>query len=109
MTRLSDQPPSYIKMGADGIAISADGQRLFYCALASRKVYSVSVDALVNEQVDDAQDMRVNLRTNPLLNARSRPFSFPRSAWECITGGLLPPLKVGASRLQEQSYEAQAE
>ena len=29
----------------------------------------------------------VNLRSNPLLNARSRPLSFPRSAWECITGG----------------------
>ena len=29
----------------------------------------------------------VNLRLNPLLNARSRPFSFPRSAWECITVG----------------------
>ena len=55
MTRLPDQPPSYIKMGADGIAISADGQRLFYCALASRRLYSVSVDALVNEQLDDAQ------------------------------------------------------
>ena len=31
----------------------------------------------------------VNLKPNPLLKGRSKPFSFPRSAWECILGGLL--------------------
>lgn len=55
MARQPGQPPQHLKLGADGIAISADGQRLFYCALASRKLYSVSVDALVNEQLSDAQ------------------------------------------------------
>ena len=38
-----------MKVGADGIAISADGQRLFYTPLVSRKLYSVSVDALADE------------------------------------------------------------
>ena len=33
-------------MGADGIAISADGSRLFYCPLGSRRLYSVATDAL---------------------------------------------------------------
>ncbi|MDF5706289.1 MAG: L-dopachrome tautomerase-related protein [Nostoc sp. S4] len=55
MSRPPNQPPSYIKLGSDGIAISADGSRLFYCPLASRKLYSVSVDALSNEQMTDAQ------------------------------------------------------
>ncbi len=55
MSRPPNQPPSYIKLGADGIAISADGKRLFYCPLASRNLYSVSVDALANQQTSDAQ------------------------------------------------------
>lgn len=50
MNRPPNKPPSPIALGADGIAISADGKRLFYCPLASRRLYSVSVDALANEQ-----------------------------------------------------------
>lgn len=40
-------------MGADGIAISADGARLFYCPLGSRQLYSVDIDALVERSLDD--------------------------------------------------------
>ena len=36
-------------MGSDGIAISADGKRLYYCPLSSRRLYSVSTDALADE------------------------------------------------------------
>ena len=42
-------------MGSDGIAISADGKTLYYCPLASRKLYSVSVDALVDRSKTDAE------------------------------------------------------
>ncbi|MFC8190656.1 L-dopachrome tautomerase-related protein [Cellulomonas sp. NPDC057328] len=42
-----------VAMGADGIAISADGSRLYYCPLASRRLWSVSVDALVDRDLDD--------------------------------------------------------
>lgn len=42
-------------MGADGLSISSDGKRLFYCPLASRKLYSVSVDALVDRSKTDAE------------------------------------------------------
>ena len=49
------RPPQYLKMGADGIAISADGKRLFYCPLAGRRLYSVSVDALVDPAMTDEQ------------------------------------------------------
>lgn len=55
MNRPPGQSPSRITIGADGIAISADGKRLFYTPLASRRLYSVSVDALVNEQLSDQQ------------------------------------------------------
>lgn len=41
-------------MGSDGIAIGADGARLYYCPLGSRRLYSVSVDALIDRSVDDA-------------------------------------------------------
>ncbi|MGY2079545.1 L-dopachrome tautomerase-related protein [Modestobacter sp. SYSU DS0657] len=49
-----DAEPQPVAMGADGIAISADGARLWYCPLASRHWYSVSTDALVDRGSDDA-------------------------------------------------------
>ncbi len=53
--RRPGQPPQFITTGADGIAISADGSRIFYCPLASRRLYSVSTDALLNQSLTDAQ------------------------------------------------------
>jgi sugar lactone lactonase YvrE len=55
LNRPPNQPPSPLKIGSDGIAISADGKTLFYCPLAGRRLYSVSVDALANEQLSDEQ------------------------------------------------------
>jgi sugar lactone lactonase YvrE len=55
MQRPPGQFPKYTIIGADGIAISADGERLFYCPLASRKLYSVSVDVLANPTASEAQ------------------------------------------------------
>lgn len=43
-----------VKMGANGIAISADGARLYYCPLANRRLYSVATDALVDRSLDDS-------------------------------------------------------
>lgn len=40
-------------MGADGIAIGADGSRLFYCPLGTRRLYSVATDALVDRTLDE--------------------------------------------------------
>ena len=42
------------KVGADGIAISADGARLYYCPLASRRLYSVATNALADRALDAA-------------------------------------------------------
>jgi sugar lactone lactonase YvrE len=56
---LLERPPDGrvkpISIGCDGIAISADGARLFYCPLASRRWYSVSTDALADRSVSDDQ------------------------------------------------------
>jgi len=51
MQRKPGQPPQPLKMGSDGIAISADGDKLFYCPLASHHLYSVSTSALLDEQL----------------------------------------------------------
>ena len=53
LERLADGPAKPVLMGADGIAISADGSRLYYCPLASRHWYSVSTDALVDRGIHD--------------------------------------------------------
>jgi sugar lactone lactonase YvrE len=46
---IEGRPFDGLAMGSDGIAISADGERLFYCPLAGRRLYSVAVDALADE------------------------------------------------------------
>jgi sugar lactone lactonase YvrE len=52
--RSEDGTTSPIRMGADGIAIAADGSRLYWCPMAGRRWYSVSVDALCDRSLDDA-------------------------------------------------------
>lgn len=47
MQRVPNEPPQYLGLGSDGIALSSDGSRLYYCPLASRRLYSVSTDALL--------------------------------------------------------------
>jgi sugar lactone lactonase YvrE len=49
------EPPKPALIGSDGIAITADGSRLFFCPLSSRNLYSVSVDALADEKSTDDQ------------------------------------------------------
>lgn len=52
-TRKEGEAPQPITMGSDGIAISGDGKTLYYCVLAGRKLFSVSVDALVDDKATD--------------------------------------------------------
>jgi len=59
MARVPGRPEAYLKIGSDGIAIGGD--RLYYCPLAGRRLYSVSLDALADRQRDEksvAQDVR---------------------------------------------------
>jgi sugar lactone lactonase YvrE len=55
MNREPGKPVKNISMGSDGIAISNDGKLLYYCPLASRRLYAVSTDALANEKLPDAE------------------------------------------------------
>jgi sugar lactone lactonase YvrE len=51
--RQQDGSTRPLKIGSDGIAISADGERLYYCALSSRQWWSVSVEALFDRSLND--------------------------------------------------------
>jgi sugar lactone lactonase YvrE len=61
--RLHDQPSTKaevpprlnpLKLGSDGIAISADGKTLYYCPLMSRRLSSVAIDALADRSLAPA-------------------------------------------------------
>ncbi|MFD2767983.1 major royal jelly family protein [Micromonospora eburnea] len=53
LERPADGDPKPVTMGCDGIALAADGARLYYCPLASRRWYSVAADALADRAVSD--------------------------------------------------------
>jgi sugar lactone lactonase YvrE len=53
LERSDDGATKPVTMGSDGIAISADGERLFYCPLMSRRLYSVATSALIDRALDD--------------------------------------------------------
>jgi sugar lactone lactonase YvrE len=55
LERPADGPPKPVARGSDGIAISADGARLFYCPLASRRWYSVATEALADRTLSEEQ------------------------------------------------------
>ena len=55
MERVPNESPKYLALGSDGIALSSDGSRLYYCPLASRRLYSVSTDALLDTSLTAAQ------------------------------------------------------
>lgn len=51
---IDGQPLDGLLMGSDGIALSADGERLFYCPLASRRLFSVDAAVLADPDASDA-------------------------------------------------------
>jgi sugar lactone lactonase YvrE len=53
--RQPGQPEAYMTIGADGIAISPDGETLYYCPLASRSWYAVKTDVLADPKATPAQ------------------------------------------------------
>jgi sugar lactone lactonase YvrE len=56
---LEQQPDGLVKhgasMGSNGIAINADGTRLYYCPLGSRKLYSVDTNALSDQSLKEQE------------------------------------------------------
>ena len=55
MQRVPNESPKYLNLGSDGIALSSDGSRLYYCPLASRRLYSVSTEALLDMSLTASQ------------------------------------------------------
>jgi len=47
--------PKPVTLGSDGIAIAHDGSRLYFSPLVSRRLFSVSVDALIDARLPDSQ------------------------------------------------------
>eukprot|EP01024_Parvocaulis_polyphysoides_P038175 TRINITY_DN34200_c0_g1_i12.p1 TRINITY_DN34200_c0_g1~~TRINITY_DN34200_c0_g1_i12.p1 ORF type:complete len:340 (-),score=41.27 TRINITY_DN34200_c0_g1_i12:116-1135(-) len=58
-----DGTTSENEVGVDGIAISPDGSKIFYCPLTSRKLYQVSADLLANKSAtnEDVKQTVVDL------------------------------------------------
>ncbi|MFF3488597.1 L-dopachrome tautomerase-related protein [Streptomyces sp. NPDC002701] len=54
MNRPAGGTPTYYEVGSDGIAIGADGKRLYYCPLSSRRLHSVSLAALADPDTTEA-------------------------------------------------------
>jgi sugar lactone lactonase YvrE len=55
MARVPGQPEAYIRIGSDGIAVDPKNKLLYYCPLASRRLHSVSLDALADRDLPDDQ------------------------------------------------------
>jgi len=58
MLRQPGQHARMLAVGCDGIALSPDGSQLYYSALTSNHLFSVSVDALVDRKKNDQQVAR---------------------------------------------------
>ncbi|WP_375462378.1 SMP-30/gluconolactonase/LRE family protein [uncultured Methylobacterium sp.] len=54
MQTLGDAPPQFPKGGANGIALSPDGARLYYAPLMGRRLYAVDTGNLLDPAVSDA-------------------------------------------------------
>jgi sugar lactone lactonase YvrE len=54
MERKPGRPPKHLSLGSDGIAIGQDGKHLYYCPLASRHLYRVPTDSLLDEKSTEA-------------------------------------------------------
>ncbi|WBB68061.1 L-dopachrome tautomerase-related protein [Micromonospora sp. WMMD812] len=55
MSRPPDGPPQALTIGSDGIAICADGSRLYYSPLMSRRWHSVATDALADASMPEEE------------------------------------------------------
>jgi sugar lactone lactonase YvrE len=56
MNRPKGGKPSSLTIGADGLAISHDGKHLYYCPLASRRLYRVRTDVLLKRKASSKDE-----------------------------------------------------
>lgn len=59
--RQVDEESKPFRVGSDGIAISPDGETLYYRALTSRHLYSIPVDDLIDQSMKD-EDLALKIR-----------------------------------------------
>ena len=59
MIREQGKPPQRFNVGSDGLAVSADGKRLFFRSLTSRHLYSVPIEALTNRGIKEKDLQRM--------------------------------------------------
>ena len=59
--RQVDEESKPFRVGSDGIAISPDGETLYYRSLTSRHLYSIPVDDLIDQSMRD-QDLALKIR-----------------------------------------------
>jgi hypothetical protein len=95
---LEHQPDGSVKqgagMGSDGIAISSDGTRLYYCPLGSRKLYSVDTDAqmdlnLMRQGISTQLTTSTTLYCDDALAASGRRWHMTRASYGLIPSRLL--------------------
>ena len=55
LQRKLGENPQKVSFGVDGVAISPDGNTLYFCPLSSRNLYSVGVDSLADLSVTEDQ------------------------------------------------------
>ncbi|KPA89159.1 MULTISPECIES: L-dopachrome tautomerase-related protein [Pseudomonas] len=55
ITRDAQGGNSFLKVASDGIALSSDGQTLYFCPLSSRHLYSISTALLRDASVSEAE------------------------------------------------------
>lgn len=55
MERPAGRPAERFNVGSDGLAVSADGTKLFFRSLTSRHLYSVPTEALISHSLNDQQ------------------------------------------------------
>lgn len=53
MLRGKEKAPQRFNVGSDGLAVSADGKKLYFRSLTSRHLYSVPTAALINRNTDE--------------------------------------------------------
>ena len=59
MIREQGKTPQRFNVGSDGLAVSADGKRLFFRSLTSRHLYSVPIEALTNRGIKEKDLQRM--------------------------------------------------
>jgi len=53
MLREQGKPPRRFNVGSDGLAVSADGKKLYFRSLTSRHLYSIPTEALIDRRLKE--------------------------------------------------------